>query len=136
MDANELNSAHQRAQAEADEWLEKHPEYKAGNNRLDTGESSEREVPLPLRFGGQRVLLSPNWQDGTIWPPHVAPNHALTEKVEKAMSAIKPKYADLLRRVYWERQTQEQIGKDLGISQQAVSQRIKTAERKLREVLG
>lgn len=130
-----MPNAHERAQQEADEFLRRHPEFKEDVDRLESGESASREVPMPLKMGGQRVFLDPSFDTGTPWPPHVRPDHALGERIERAMMQLKEKYADLLRRVYWERQTQEDIGNDLGISQQAVSQRIKTAERKLKAVL-
>ncbi len=128
-------TAQEQAEADANNFVLEHPEFNPSNKKLDTGETDQREVPMPLRFAGQRVMLSPNWQDGTLWPPHIKPNHEATALIEAAMEKLQPKYADLLRRVYWERQTQEQIGAELGISQQAVSQRVKTAERKLKVVL-
>lgn len=92
------------------------------------------------RLGGKRVLLGYE-QIGSDHVRIVPPNESKTReqrvlaaKMEKVLSLLPPKRADLLRRVFWERQTQAEIAADLGVSQQAVAQRVKTAKRQLQKV--
>lgn len=92
------------------------------------------------RLGGKRVLLGYE-QIGAdhirIVPPNESRTHeqrVLVAKMEKALALLPPKRSDLLRRVFWERQTQAEIADDLGISQQAVAGRIKTAKKQFQKV--
>lgn len=85
------------------------------------------------------MLLGYEQLDGRfmVVPPNESRTHeqrVLAAKMDKVLALMPEKRADLLRRVYWERQTQGEIAADLAISQQAVSQRLKTAERQFQRV--
>lgn len=122
MDADELNTEQQ--------FLKEHPEFK-----------QDEEQPMPMRFGGQRVLTGYEQlpQDVVqMWPPNdsrTIDQRLLTVRVERILAHLPAAQQDLLRRVYWERQRQEDIATDLGVSQQAVSQRITTAEAALKRAI-
>lgn len=53
----------------------------------------------------------------------------ISDRVQQVLALIKPKYAELLRARYFEGKTEEAIASDLGVTQQAVSSRLKTAHR-------
>ena len=110
--------------AKADAFIRKYPEF-------------EEEPTKPLRFNGQRVLLTADEvSHGSPWPPKgtKSPRSKLVQElIDKALDLLQPKHRDLLRMVYDECLTQAEIGQKLGISQQAAQQRVKTARRKLRK---
>lgn len=115
-------------------FLAEHPEFEDGfGPRLDTGESAFQDPPLDLRLGGQRVQIGSLFEDeGAPVPPNSSRSvreRVLAVRVERLLERIKPEQADLLRRVYWERQPREGIAADLRISHQAVTSRLRTAER-------
>ena len=125
MDFNELD---------IEAFVQAHPEF------ADWETDSIHRPPPPERFDGKRVLTGyEQLAKDRILP--VPPNDSrtydqrvLSAQVEKAMAVLPKAKADLLRRIYWEKQTQEEVAADLGISQQAVNQRLRTAEKHLRKV--
>lgn len=113
---------------EVETFLKDHPEYR----RQDT-------EPLEgMRMGSKRVLSGYEQlpQDKVLPAPasRSLAQRVLVVKVEKALEKLPAKRADLLRRIYWERQTQHEVAAALGISQQAVAQRLRVAERHLKRV--
>ena len=105
-------------------FLAEHPEFR----------EQHRDLAPDHRLGGQRVLLNFEellTQSGiTFVPPdetRTPQQRALSVRIEKLMEKMKPEQRDLLLRFYWEGASQSDIGKDLGISQQAVSARLQTA---------
>lgn len=56
------------------------------------------------------------------------------DKVRIVLSKMKPKQAELLKKVYFEKKTQEDIATEEGISQAAVSQRYKTATKSFEKI--
>lgn len=89
------------------------------------------------RLGGQRVLPFGSYEDVAtlldnptlIFKQRDATQDVLQEQIEYLINKLDPNQADLLRRVYWEQQTQAEIAADLGVSQQAVGQRLDTAHK-------
>lgn len=80
-----------------------------------------------------RVLV-----EGSIVPPNESrtiEERILSVRIERIMAKMKPEQADLLRKVYWEHHPQREIADELGISQQAVSQRLATAEGALKRAI-
>lgn len=133
-DAVELNSVKA--------FLKKHPEFKPiPVERLESGETAVQDEPMPMRFGGQRVLTGYEQLPQDIvqmWPPNdsrTIDQRLLTVRLERILTFLPEGQQDLLRRVYWERQRQEDIATDLGVSQQAVSQRVITAEAALKRAI-
>lgn len=119
-------------EAAADAWAADHPEFE------DWKTDSVHRPPPPERFDGKRVLIGYK-QTGAVLvvPPdesRTASQRELLETVEVLLDLLPPARADLLRGVYWERQTHAQVGADLGLSQQAVTQRLRTAEKHLRKL--
>jgi RNA polymerase sigma factor (sigma-70 family) len=115
---------------EAAAWLKEHAD--------ELNEQEYYEVPIPLRMGGQRVLTGLDADIGKLWPPNESRStsqRALAVRIERLLELMPAARADLLRRVFWERQPQEEIGRELGISQQAVSQRVETAKKHLARLI-
>ena len=114
--------------AAAERWLAEHPEI----------ESGEAE---PMRFDGVRVLTGYEQfaRDHVLpWPPlaqRTKRQRVAAIWLDIMMARLRPRYRDLLRRVYFERQTQEEIAQEEGVSQQAINQRVRTAEGALRKAI-
>jgi RNA polymerase sigma factor (sigma-70 family) len=136
-----MRNAHERELHAAEVFLREHPEFRQPEDRFDTGETAEKEESQPIRFGGQRVLTGyDNLPHDlvSVWPTNesrTAEERELSVRLERILDRMRPEQADLLRRVYWEREPQESIAKELGVSQQAVSQRITTAENALKRCI-
>lgn len=56
------------------------------------------------------------------------------EKVRIVLSMMKPKQADLLKKMFFEKKTQEDMAKEEGVSQAAVSQRYTTATKSFEKI--
>jgi RNA polymerase sigma factor (sigma-70 family) len=115
---------------EEERFLREHPEFREPRNRRQPTE----------RLGGQRVYGDQHYiGDGSarpVFPPsRTLEDRRLSVRMERLLERMKPDQADILRRVYYERATQQQIADDLGVSQQAVNQRVRTAERNLKLVI-
>lgn len=80
-------------------------------------EWEEAETPQPL-FG-----------TGTRTPEQ----QRLRDSVDEVLAKLHPKYQELLRAYYWERQTLEEMAAERGITRQAVHQQLETAKRKFRK---
>ena len=117
------------AELAAERWLAEHPEL-AGPGELE-----------PLRFDGEKVLTGYEQyaRDKAIpWPPvarRTKRQRVAAIWLDTMLARLRPRYSDLLRRVYFERQTQEEIAQEEGVSQQAINQRVRTAEGALRKAI-
>lgn len=135
---------------EVEEFLNEHPEFRASMQvrRGENGESVSADRSDWLGDGGSRRYtaygalgditdLERGGELRPVWPaaPRDRTSRQMAARVEEALRHLAPKYRDLLDRVYYQRQTQEEVARDLGISQQAVSQRLDTAHAALVKVI-
>lgn len=128
-------------EAEAELFVSQHPEFEGWDRgRMPSGESEEN-LPMPPESKGGRKVLTGYEQLARDKAVPVPPDGSrtlaqrrLAVKLEKAMALLPRKRQELLRRIYWEKQTQQEVAADLGISQQAVAQRLNTARRQLKKV--
>ena len=139
-------SAHERALAEAEAFVREHPEFSdllPPHQRLDTGETgtaersdwlSESRHHKHSGYGGFGDLSRmENDRRDLVHPLRNPEQRTFQEKlldvrVNKCLDLVPENQRALLEAYYWENKTQEDIGRELGISQQAVAQRLRTAE--------
>jgi RNA polymerase sigma factor (sigma-70 family) len=65
-----------------------------------------------------------------------AERNILKETLEEAMGKLSEKQQRLIRAFYFSVKSKRAIAAESGISEQAVGQRLKTAHKKLKEILG
>lgn len=132
-------TAHERAMKEALEFAEQWPglDIVLPRRLLATGELDEkqrsdwlaRSKRLPYTFDQWETyeqfeeVLAP----GPLWRSKTLEQRRLAAQVEFCLEHMKPKDSELLQLRFNEGLTLEEIGKQLGISYQAVQSRLKTA---------
>lgn len=60
---------------------------------------------------------------------------SLAERLSGAIAQLKPRQKELIRSIYFEGKTARQYAKELGISEQAVGQQLKTVIKKLKKIM-
>jgi RNA polymerase sigma factor (sigma-70 family) len=61
--------------------------------------------------------------------PNTPEQRRISVYVERVMDKMQPEHAELLRMIYWEGMTQEEVAKERGITQQAVSYQLTVAKK-------
>ena len=114
-----MTTAHEREVAKAEAFLKENPEFKT-SPRSERDSSGANVLPFfPPGPPGANVI---NAKGRTV------EERRRSVLVERILNLMDESHADLLRRYYWEQQTQAEIGAELGgITQEAVSRRLNTA---------
>lgn len=111
----------------------------------DTDHELSGEVSDYLGSGKGRLLsINPGgmafeeWEESELpeplFPGQLEPHQLrLRDDVDEVLQKLAPKYRELIREFFWERLTLEEMGRERGVTRQAVHQQLQTALRKFKK---
>ena len=117
---NKRKLLNKEEKAEKDKWEEEHPTESWDYGYTQSLDALEEKG---IQLDKTSILA-------------VSDNEIVDEKIEKLMNAIQkltPKQRELIKQLFWEGKTQEELAQEKGISQPAISKQIANIKKKIKK---